>query len=54
MTNWEYCWEMSRYYMLRFGFYLNYLSVSLRAMLGLQVENSELEDFEMEKLNVDF
>ena len=50
LTNMEYLREMSRYYMLKFGFFLHYMSVTVRSLLGYKIDEEELEDFEMEKL----
>ena len=54
MSKWQYMYEMSRYYMLKFGFFMFYLSVKFRSMVGLEVDEMELQDFEMEKLKIEY
>ena len=47
-TLWQYCRQAYRFYYLKFGLFLYYVSVQCRRMLGLSVSQEELEDMEMD------
>lgn len=52
MTYWNYMREISRYYLLKIGLFLAYVNVRFRAMLGMQVDAGELEDFDLDVIEM--
>ena len=44
----EFWREVARYYLIKFGLLLAYLSVRIRAAFGLKVDEEELQDFELD------
>ena len=43
----EYWREVARFYLIKIGLYLAYLYVKIRSTLGLQVDEEEIQDFEL-------
>lgn len=48
MSTWSYIRETFRYYFVKVALYSIYFGVRCRLMLGLQVDQEELEDFDLD------
>ena len=44
----DYWREVARFYLLKLGLLLAYLSVRIRAAFGLSVDEDEMQDFELD------
>ena len=47
MSTWAYLRETLKYYIVRGALFAMYIGLKCRIMLGLQVDNEELEDFDL-------
>ena len=48
LSSWAYLREASRYFVLKMGLLLWYLHIRIRSSLGLQVDEDELKDFDLD------
>lgn len=53
LSYWAYFRESFRYYFVRMGLYVMYLNLKCRMMIGLDVADEELEDFDLDVVHRD-